>query len=95
MHVTLIAWSRFSMRATLSFAWFPTHRVRCETHGSANLGPAESFVLALGSTPDAKLRLEVLKMHHFMMEDFPKKVRSTGDREDDRHKGRRLNELSV
>ena len=77
------------------FAWIPTDRVRCETHGSANLGPAESFVLALGSTPDAKLRLEVLKMHHFMMEDFPKKVRWTGDREGGRHKGRGLYELRV
>ena len=48
---------------------------RCEAHGAANLGPAESFVHALGSAPEARLRLEVLKMHHFMIEDYPKKVR--------------------
>ena len=37
---------------------------------------AESFVHVLGSTPDARLRLDVLRLHHYFEEDLPKKVRA-------------------
>ena len=35
---------------------------------------AESFVYALGSVPDVKLRLDVLKLHHTFHDELPKKV---------------------
>lgn len=42
--------------------------------GVQGLGPAEAFVHALGSAPDVKVRLDVLKTHHYMAEDAPKKL---------------------
>jgi hypothetical protein len=72
--------SRRVVRASPSFPPFPhplppslTLPFLC-----VRLGPAESYVHVLGSMPDAKLRLEVLRMHHYMIEDYPKKV----DRQD-------------
>ncbi|GAX75814.1 hypothetical protein CEUSTIGMA_g3257.t1 [Chlamydomonas eustigma] len=47
---------------------------RSDNYGASNLGPAETYVYVLGSLPDCKLRLELLKMHHYMIEDFPKKL---------------------
>ncbi len=34
----------------------------------------ESFVHVLGSMPDTRLRLDVLRLHHYFEEDLPKKV---------------------
>ncbi len=49
-----------------------------QMHPSELLAPAEEFVYVLGSVPDCKMRLEVLKIHYCMVEDLPKKKADAG-----------------
>eukprot|EP00798_Chlamydomonas_sp_ICE-L_P023234 gene23234-30457_t len=44
-----------------------------EDNDPSKLGTAEAFVYALVSLPDVRLRLDVLRLHHFFEEDLPKK----------------------
>lgn len=49
-------------------AWASSHDLKM-------LGAAETFVHVLGSMPDTRLRLDVLRLYHYFEEDMPKKVR--------------------
>lgn len=41
------------------------------------LGPAETFVYVLGEDPGMRQRLEVLRLHHYFLEELPRRLRET------------------